>query len=121
MRYVVAFSSVALAFAALASCNGSTPSCDDGEVVGPDGGCIASPGPYCQPCTGKVAAALPTGDCPSQDCPPPHAYAVCTESCWSACACTVPPGYELVDAGFFAAEGGDVFDALTRDASSSAP
>ena len=46
-------------------CNGSTPSCDDGEVVGPDGGCIASPGPYCQPCTGKVAAALPTGEQPA--------------------------------------------------------
>jgi hypothetical protein len=108
MRTVVVAVSVALGVAATLACNSATPpSCEDGRVMGPDGSCIVPPGPYCQPCAGNVASELPAFDCYAEGCTPPHAYAVCTASCWSGCSCTLPPGYTLIDAGFFASEAGD--------------
>lgn len=93
---------------ALASCDAGSAvedSCRDGAVA-EDGSCLPDVGVYYQPCSGKVVAAIPAGDCPGQACATSSAYAVCNGKDWVPCSCAIPPGYTLVDAGFFAPEGG---------------
>jgi hypothetical protein len=97
---------MALATSIIAACTDNSLSCDEGQVRSPDGGCAVAAPPYCQPCSGAIASELPAGDCLAQACIR-TAYALCEDSCWSACSCTVPEGYTLVDAGFFAPEAGD--------------
>jgi hypothetical protein len=75
---------------------------------------------YAQPCTGKVVAALPAGDCPALDCMGRVAYAVCNGADWASCACHIPPGYSLVDAGFFGPEGGAEEGGIEADAAGDA-
>jgi hypothetical protein len=57
--------------------------------------------PYC---SGQVAFVIPAGDC--QPCTGTKAYALCQGGCYTACACSLPKGYTLEDAGFFTIEGG---------------
>jgi hypothetical protein len=110
---------MALGFAFVASCGttqADSTSCEEGEFAGPDGSCVPRGKPYCQPCSGNIASALPAYDCPAQQCPSKGAFAVCQDSCWSNCACSIPPGYELVDAGFFGSEAGDAETGPTEEA-----
>jgi hypothetical protein len=45
-------------------------------------------------CSGKVALAIPSAECPSL-CPGAIAYALCEGNSYSECACTIPKGYTL--------------------------
>jgi len=98
---------LALGLAALALL--ASGSCGGGRTPGSacaDAACPEDAPLYAQPCSGKIVASLPAQDCPAQACSGPTAYAVCNGEVWSRCACSVPPGYSLVDAGFFGPEGG---------------
>jgi hypothetical protein len=93
---------------ALGSCDSGSAvqdSCRDGAVA-EDGPCLEDVGLYYQPCSGKVVAVIPAGDCPGKGCGASSAYAVCNGKEWIPCSCSIPPGYTLVDAGFFGPEGG---------------
>jgi hypothetical protein len=110
MRSLLALVTMSVALAALSFCSPVPSACEEGQVAGPDGSCRSAPPPYCQPCEGRVASKLPAADCVAEGCPGSVAYAVCSASCWSVCSCSIPAGYTLVDAGFFAAEAGDAPD-----------
>lgn len=56
-------------------------------------------------CSGKVAFAIPAGDCPTP-CTGALAYVLCEGTCYSACACAVPEQYSLIDGGFILGEAG---------------
>jgi hypothetical protein len=102
-----AHSLAALSLIAMVACDpgpGPSGACSDGAIID-DGACLEDVGLYYQPCSGKVVAELPLGDCPAQHCAR-TAYAVCNGREWGACVCSIPSGYEVVDAGFFGPEGG---------------
>jgi hypothetical protein len=99
---------VLLILAALGSCDAGSAvqdSCGDGALADA-GPCVEDGGVYYQPCSGKIVSAIPGGDCPGQNCGASTAYAVCNGKDWVPCSCSIPPGYTLVDAGFFGPEGG---------------
>lgn len=50
-------------------------------------------------CSGKVAFAAPAGDCPKAACKGPTSYILCEGTCYSTCACALPPGFSFVDGG----------------------
>ena len=54
--------------------------------------------PLLPDCDGKVAFAVPAGDCPKA-CGTSTAYVLCEGSCYSECACDLPAGVLLVDGG----------------------
>jgi len=72
-----------------------------------DGACGPPAVPFCEGCDGSVVARVPPVDCPAESCPGSIVYGVCVDSCWGTCSCSIPSGYTLVDAGFFAPEAGD--------------
>jgi len=65
-------------------------------------------------CSGKVAFAIPAGDCLQQTCTNGEAYALCEETCYTACACALPEGYSLEPGGFFV-EGGAAVGGAPKD------
>jgi hypothetical protein len=104
---------------------------EDGEADGsaPEadldcGCCNQAVLPLLPNCSGKMAFAFPAADC-RVPCTGAVAYALCTGECFTACACEIPAGYALFDAGYFIGDGsteetgGDASDASldARDAS----
>jgi hypothetical protein len=66
-------------------------------------------------CSGEVAAEIPAADCGR--CDERVAYALCDGLFFATCACTLPPGYTLVDAGLYVGEPPDAGpDGLGLDA-----
>jgi hypothetical protein len=74
---------------------GSDGGSNDGEPI-PDGNVSPLDGQALGigPCSGMVALAIPSAECPSL-CAGSIAYALCDGTSYSECACTVPPGYKL--------------------------
>jgi hypothetical protein len=70
------------------------------------GCCIHEILPLLPYCSGKVAFAIPSGDCTLVACSGPVAYALCGDGCYTSCACELPSDYEIFDAGFYVGEGG---------------
>jgi hypothetical protein len=120
MRFVRAWLLFVVTAGATQACNAGpaeSPSCDG--ALSSDGACQDDVGLYYQPCSGKVVAPIPALDCPTRGCSGPSAYAVCNGKEWGPCACAIPPGYEVVDAGFFGPEGGSEGGAATDEGSPS--
>jgi hypothetical protein len=69
------------------------------------GCCARAVLPLVSLCSGKVAFAIPAGDCPTP-CTGALAYVLCEGTCYSACACAVPEQYSLIDGGFILGEAG---------------
>jgi hypothetical protein len=61
--------------------------------------------PFLPTCSGRMAFAIPEGDCPKA-CTDSVAYVLCEGTCYSACECALPDGYSLVDGGFSVGDGG---------------
>ena len=82
------------------------PPLDAGPEVDTDCGCctraILPDLPFC---SGEVAFKIPALNCP-ESCPGAAAYALCQGGCYTACACTLPSGYTLIDGGFLIGEAG---------------
>jgi hypothetical protein len=86
-------------FTGLAGSGGEVgPPEGDGDDGGPDPG----DGPFFDvgdlgDCSGSVAKEIPAYDCPL--CSGTVAYALCGGLYYSACSCSLPPGYVLLDGG----------------------
>jgi hypothetical protein len=78
---------------------GAAPSATGSDADIDCGCCAETVLPLLPFCSGKVAFAVPLGDCP-EPCVGAFAYVLCQGTCYTACACTLPEEYSLIDGGF---------------------